>query len=88
MQIVFRDFKKTDILDLFEISNDEWSEKIRELTLSLLKEYDNKIIKVILASNNDIPIGFIYGFILPNRTVIPEFLYVKPEFRNKKIGRR
>ena len=33
-------------------------------------------------------IGFIYGFVLPNKTLLPQYLYVDAEYRGNKIGNR
>ena len=33
-------------------------------------------------------VGFIYGFVLPNKTLLPQYLYVDTNYRGQKIGKR
>lgn len=32
-------------------------------------------------------VGFIYGFVLPNKTLLPQYLYVDTNYRGHKIGK-
>ena len=41
----------------------------------------------ILALDGAKIVGYIYGFALPNKTLIPEFLYVLPAYRKNGIGK-
>ena len=68
------------------ISDDEWSGAILRLGQSILREYDGKVTKILLAFNGEDLVGFIYGFVLPNSVLIPEFMYVKPDQRKNGIA--
>ena len=70
------------------ISDDEWAQAIRPLGFSMIKDYDGKVLKMLLAFCDDQLAGFIYGFVLPNHALIPEFMYVKPEFRHNGIAQK
>lgn len=39
------------------------------------------------AFENNMIVGFIYGFALPNKTLLPQYLYVDTEFRGRQIGK-
>lgn len=88
MNLLIREYTTNDYVDLATITDDTWAVQIITLAADLKKNYDGKIIKLLLAYNNNELIGFIYGFILPNRTLIPEFMYVIPQYRNHGIAHR
>ena len=88
MEINIREYTKDDWFELITISDDEWADTIRSLSFSLLREYDGEILKTILAFCDEKIAGFIYGFILPNQALIPEFMYIKPECRHNRIAQK
>lgn len=88
MNLVIREYTKQDWLNFITISNDEWAQTINQLGISMMKEYDGKVLKMFLAFDDASLIGFIYGFILPNRTLIPEFMYIEPQYRHNGIAQQ
>lgn len=40
-----------------------------------------------IAESNSSILGYIYGFVLPNKLLIPEFVYVRPIYRRKGIAK-
>lgn len=89
MGIAIREYTKEDFPKLLLLSDDEWS-TVHIGTASMLKQSDDKISRCYLAMDEDDQkvVGYIYGFVLPNKTLIPEFLYVLPEYRRKGIGKK
>ena len=87
MEIEYRRFSKNDLWNLFTLSDDEWKGIHIELVKSLLQAEGN-IEQCFVAISDDKLAGYIYGFALPNGTLIPEFLYVLPEYRKHGIGKR
>ena len=87
MGIAIREYSKEDYPRLWLLTDDEWR-SVHVSVVSSLKDYDDNITKTFLAIDNDIIVGYIYGFVLPNKTLIPEFLYVIPEHRQKGIGKK
>lgn len=83
--IEFKKYEPKYFYELCLLSDDEWKENIYIIANSL-KVSDSTIENCWLAFDNQKIIGFVYGFILPNRTLLPEFLYVTPEYRNNGIG--
>ena len=86
MSIEIREYTKQDWLDFMGISIDEWAQGIKSIGLSILKEYDNRMLKLLLARSEGNLAGFIYGFVLPSQVLIPEFMYIKPEYRHQGIA--
>lgn len=84
MDLIIRDFQKADRFSLMALSDDEWQQQITLLFLKI--NIDNPIEKCLVAEVNGNIVGFIYGFILPNKTLIPEFMYIKPHYRKNGIG--
>lgn len=37
---------------------------------------------------DNIMVGFIYGFVLPNKALLPQYLYVDPQYRKQGIGQK
>ena len=81
MEITIRKYQKDDFVKFTELSSDDWGIVIKQIASSLLK--DNDVELCLCAEIDDSIIGFVYGFVLPNGTLILEFLYVKDEYRNK-----
>lgn len=88
MNLTIREYERRDWLDFLSISNDEWAQTIKQLGFSMVREYDGKVLKMLLAFDDANLIGFIYGFILPNQTLIPELMYIKPEHRHNGIAQQ
>ena len=86
MSILIREFCDLDYTSLMMLSNDEWNIGISSITASL-KGKKNNVESCLVAEDDKQIIGFIYGFILPNKTLITEFIYVIPNYRNKGVGR-
>lgn len=87
MGVIIRPIKKTDLLSLECIANDEWASKLSMLAPSFAK-CDGKIERCYVAEKSNELIGFIYGFVLPNGLLLPEMLYVRSEYRESGIGTR
>ncbi len=54
----------------------------------MLREYDGQVIRMLLAFSDTDLVGFIYGFVLPNKLLIPELMYVKPQYRKTGIAHK
>lgn len=85
MACTIRELKKSDCLELIKISKDEWKDNIRAVA-SILHRKQSGVLRCLVAEENDVIVGFIYAFVLPNGTLIPELLYVQPEHRKTGIG--
>lgn len=86
MEYSIRQYAKNDFLSIAALSEDEWKKSIIQFSSFLLKMSENNIEKCYVAELNGEVIGFIYGFALPNKTLIPEFSYVKPLYRKYGIA--
>lgn len=86
MDIKYRAFEKGDFMDLATIADDEWQSNHRSVAEAMMRTSGN-IEHCVLAFDNDTPVGYVYGFALPNRTLIPEFLYVKVSHRKNGIAK-
>ena len=84
MDILIREYNKDDGLSLLSISNDEWKFAINNIVM--LMENENSVEKCLVAEVKGHVVGFIYGFVLPNKTLIPELIYVTPDFRKYGIA--
>lgn len=71
--------------DIETIQNElrKWIKKNAD-TLSGVTHYS--IEKCLVAEADGDIVGFIYGFVLPNKTLIPEFMYVVPNARKNGVG--
>lgn len=85
MSITIRKARKTDLLALASLADDEWEQKLSILAPSFAK-CNGKIERCYVAVDSDHLLGFIYGFVLPNGLLLPEMLYVGSEYRKKGIG--
>ena len=86
MSIQLRKFDKGDFLDLATLSDDEWKPSHFGVATSMTKATGD-VEHCILALDETQVVGYIYGFALPNKTLIPEFLYVLPTYRKQGIGK-
>lgn len=86
MGVVYREYEKGDFLNLATIADDRFKVQHINIAKAMLKA-DNDIEKCILAVDNNEIVGYVYGFSLPSNMLIPEFLYVLPQHRNKGIAR-
>lgn len=84
MKLVVRDYHKTDFSSLLSLAVDEWKEVICPTVMSM--KTDNTVEKCLVAEDNGNVVGFVYGFVLPNKTLLLEFLYVTPACRGNGIG--
>jgi len=81
----YRKNYKLDLLRMVVELEDEWKNTIVQV-LTALKRMPNKYEKIYLAISNGNVVGFIYGYILLNGALLPQFLYVDQEYRNKGIA--
>lgn len=86
MFVSIREFCDLDCTSLIMLSNDEWNKGLQFIVAGL-KDKKNNVGSCLVAEDDKQIVGFIYGFILPNKTLIPEFIYVIPNYRNKGVGR-
>ena len=88
-EILIRKYRDEDTKALLWLCSDEWAETIAATAAQLKKCYDGKTVRCYIAeTTDDMIVGFVYGFVLPSDVLIPEFLYVDPEYRRTGIGSR
>ena len=78
-----------DYLLLMEITPDD--EIMRGMFMSIaksIKDGFDGISYTYAAFFDGIIVGFIYGFVLPNKSLLPQYLYVDPTYRKRGIGRK
>lgn len=80
---------KDDYLLIMEIAPDD------EVTMSMflgiakaIKDGFDGISYTYGAFIDGMIVGFIYGFVLPNKTLLPQYLYVATDYRGRKIGKQ
>ena len=56
-------------------------------TLRQASNIDTEFEKCYIAEFNGSILGFVYGFVLPNKLLIPEYVYVKPNYRKNGIAK-
>ncbi len=84
-----REGNDKDWIRFIDFSEDEWHLQINGIGFSLKDKYPGDVVKTLLVLNDeDEMVGFIYSFVLPNHTLIPEFMYVKSEYRKMGLGHR
>ena len=86
MSVELRKFEKGDYLNLAKLSDDQWKASHFRIATSMLKATGN-IEHCLLALEGEKIVGYIYSFALPNKTLIPGFLYVLPAYRKNGIGK-
>jgi len=84
MGVEIRGYNRHDRFALMSISDDEWQPQIISTVMSMKEK--NSIEKCLVAEANGDIVVFIYGFVLPNKTLIPEFMYVVPNSRKNGVG--
>ena len=84
MNIIYRRFLLEDASSLFNLSTDEWRVNHILISKSLQRSYNDEICFVALSEEKIV--GYVDGFVLPNKALIPHFLYVMPEYRTRGIG--
>ena len=84
MGVIIRDYKTSDCFSLLSLSEDAWKSQIIATTMSI-KE-NSEVERCLVAESDGVIVGFIYGCVLPNKTLIPEFMYVKPCSRKRGFG--
>lgn len=82
--VEYREYGGSDFLPLCSLSDDEWRSAHMRIGRSLLKP--NQVEACYIAMDEGRLVGYIYGFILPNRTLIVDFLYVLPAYRRRGIA--
>lgn len=88
--VEYRKYEKTDSEAIIKLEkNDIMAKNMLAVSVDALnKSYDDKYIKSFVAVENSEIIGFIYGYYLPNGLLIPEYLYVCPNYRHNSIGEK
>ena len=87
MKLSIRKYKKGDFIYIATLANDEWKQDVMHFA-TLLHKYDetNSIERCYVAEMANEIVGFIYGYSLPNKTLIPLFTYVNPQHRKAGIA--
>lgn len=86
MAIIIREYKESDHR-AFDLTFTDGEDALKNYAIEKALEKHNSIIeKCYLAFNDNILVGFIYGFVLPNKTLLPQWLYVLPPYRKHGIG--
>lgn len=86
MDFAIRPYEKSDFLFLGSLSdNDEYKVQHLPIAQSMMAA-DGTFEKCFVATVNDEIVGYIYGFVVPSRLTLPQFLYVKDTYRKQGIG--
>ena len=64
---------------------DEWQKTYVSL-YKALEQMPNSYEKLYMAISDGKVIGFVYGYTLPNKTLMPMFLHVDEKYRNQGIA--
>ena len=64
---------------------DEWEKTFISL-YKAIEKMPNGYEKLYMALSDGKVIGFVYGYVLPNKMLIPMFLHVDKEYRNQGIA--
>lgn len=70
------------------VPDDEYMAQIFMIIANAVKSDFDGISYTYGAFVNGLIIGFIYGFVLPNKTLLPQYLYIDAEYRGNKVGNR
>ena len=52
-----------------------------------VKDHSDDVVHAYIAVIKGEVAGFVYGFVLPNGVLLPQYLYLKPKFRGKGMGK-
>ena len=86
MEYSIRPFTRTDFLFLGTLSDsDEYKTQHLPIAMSL-RNADEQFEKCFVATVDTQIVGYIYGFVVPEKMALPQFLYVKQENRGNGIG--
>ena len=89
MSISIRLLVQTDYLKIIKLApDDDIMSSILFSIAKVVKDCLDEISYTYGAFIDDELIGFIYGFVLPNKTLLPQYLYIGKKYRGKKIGRQ
>ena len=81
----YRKNYKIKVLDMVLNLEDEWRNTMFQL-LHSISQCSNNYEKIYLALSEGKVIGLVYGYILKNGTLLPQFLYVDKAYRDKGIA--
>ncbi|MBE7015169.1 MAG: GNAT family N-acetyltransferase [Ruminococcaceae bacterium] len=81
----YRNNYKSKVLKMLIELEDIWKNTIFQV-FSAIKRMPNNYEKIYLAISEGEIIGFVYGYILQNGVLLPQFLYVNEAYRNKGIA--
>ena len=85
MDYTIRHYEKSDYINLGTLSNDEY-EYNHILIAKSLKNSNDTYEKCFVAIVDNEIVAYIYGYVVPAKLAIPQFLYVKKTQRGKGIG--
>ena len=90
VSIIVRKMQQADRLFLASMASDEkeWAVTIMQNAYSMPPEHDGSIMQAYVAEDGDELVGFVFGFALPNKLLIPELMYVKPSHRRNGISKK
>jgi len=70
-----------------EINTDD--ERMKALIVGVsnqIKDYSSDVLRAYVAVTRGKTVGFVYGFVLPNRLLLPQYMYLEPKFRGNYLG--
>ncbi len=85
MSVTIDEFNILDSFELNNISNDDWKDNIDSIVYNFIYS-KNDIEKILVLKVNNRIVGFIYMYVISNKLLIPEFMYIKKEYRKKGYG--
>lgn len=90
MSVQIRKMEQRDRLFLPFMAKDDdgWADTIRHNIYSMPYDQDGSLMQAYVAADDDELVGFVFGFALPNKLLIPELMYVKPSHRRKGISKK
>lgn len=85
MDYTIRHYEKSDYIFLGTLSDDEYKGYHVSIAKSMQQANDTYEKCFVATVNNEI-VAYIYGFVVPTKVTLPQFLYVKATQRGKGIG--